>query len=160
MDHNDLEARPNRIPWPPLIYVCAFAVAAGLEYVLPFRRPDVLLALTPMWVGFGLMGIGLAIDLVAMITLRRHGPTILPNAGSKALCTTGVFAFSRNPIYIGNTIALIGLSVVLRWSWLLLTVPGTVTAVAWLAIAREEEHLSRRFGHAFRVYCERVRRWL
>ena len=156
----DFEDRPNRIPWPPLIYLGALLVGGGLQFVLPFRNLDAVLALAPAWAGVAAMFLGLAVDLLAMITLRRNGTTILPHVGSKTLCTTGVFAVSRNPIYLGNTIGLIGLALALRWSWLLLSVPGTISAVGWLAISREGQHLSKRFGAAFLMYCERVRRWL
>ena len=160
MSELDFGERPNVIPWPPLIYFAAMILAGALEYALPIRNLDALLGQAPVWTGAAVLALGFVIDLVAVITLRRHGTTALPHAGSKALCTTGIFGWSRNPIYVGNTIALVGLCVLLRWSWLLLIVPGTVTAIAWLAISREEAHLSKRFGHAFTVYCERVRRWL
>ena len=95
-----------------------------------------------------------------MLALRRHGTTIMPNAGTQVLATAGIYGLSRNPIYLGNTIALLGIALALRWSWLLLLVPVTMAAVGALAIAREERHLELRFGDAYRVYKARVRRWI
>jgi protein-S-isoprenylcysteine O-methyltransferase Ste14 len=156
----DLESRPNRLPWPPMIYAGAIVVAALLQQITPIRNLDALLGAVPGWAAVAVLVLGAAIDLAAIATLWRHGTTVLPNAGSRALCTTGVYAFSRNPIYLGNAIAMAGVALTLRWSWLLLLVPVTAAAVTWLAIEREEEHLALRFGYAFKVYCERVRRWL
>ena len=160
MDELDLREKPNRIPWPPVIYVASLALALILQFVLPFQNLDRLLAEVPRWIGVAMMVGGGALDLAAMMTLRRHGTTVLPNAASKALCTTGVYGFSRNPIYLGNGVGMAGLALALRWSWLLLLVPVASAAVTWLAIAREEEHLRYRFGSAHKDYCERVRRWI
>lgn len=160
MSELDLREKPNRIPWPPVIYVASLALAMLLQFLLPFRNLDRLLAEAPRWIGIVLMVSGAAIDFAAMMTLRKHGTTVLPNAGSKALCTSGVYGFSRNPIYLGNAVGMAGLALALRWSWLLLLVPVASAAVTWLAIAREEEHLRYRFGTAYREYCERVRRWV
>ncbi len=156
----DFGQRPNIIPWPPLIYVGALAIAAALQYWIKFINLDALIGKIPVLAGVGLMVAGAGIDLVAMITLRRRGTTVLPHAGSKELCTTGIYGLSRNPIYLGNSIAMAGLAAALGWSWLLLLVPVVAAAVTWLAIAREEEHLSRRFGGKFKDYCAHVRRWL
>lgn len=160
MSELNLRERPNRLPWPPMIYLAALAIACGLQFWLPFRNLDRLIATAPRWSGVALMVAGAAIDLVAMLTLRRHGTTVRPHAGSKALCTTGIYGFSRNPIYLGNSLGMAGLAVALQWSWLLLLVPVVGAAVTWLAIAREEEHLLLRFGPDFKDYCNRVRRWL
>jgi len=85
---------------------------------------------------------------------------VLPNAKARVLVKNGPYSFSRNPIYLGNTLALFGLALALRWGWLILLIPVTVTAVVWLAISREEHHREIRFGEAWRDYASKVRRWL
>ncbi|PSC02995.1 isoprenylcysteine carboxylmethyltransferase family protein [Alsobacter soli] len=156
----DIGERPNTIPWPPLIYSAALLVAWGLEQVDPFLWLDRQLRLVPEWAGLGLFGLGVLMDFACFIVLRRHGTTVLPNAPSRNLVTTGPYRWSRNPIYVANTVALIGFALALRWGWLLFLAPVTVAAVNWLAISREEAHLERRFGQAWRDYAAKVRRWL
>lgn len=158
--HDDIAARPNRLPWPPIIYTGAFALSWVLQEAAPLAFLDANLAGAPKWLGLGLAGSGFMLDLLAMSALVRHRTAILPNMGSSALVSSGVFAYTRNPIYLGNTILLIGFAIALRWGWLLLAVPITVIAVTHLAIAREEKHLSARFGDAWSAYAARVRRWL
>ena len=85
---------------------------------------------------------------------------MLPNAAATSLVTKGPYRFSRNPIYLGNTIALAGFGLAVRWGWLLLLIPVTIAAVNWLAISREEAHLARRFGEEWRTYAKKVRRWV
>ena len=95
-----------------------------------------------------------------MYTLWRGKTTILPNQKSENLVSTGVFRFSRNPIYVANVILIIGFA--LRWSnaWLLVLAPLAGLATQELAIKREEAHLTAQFGEAYTNYKKRVRRWL
>ncbi|MHB2168099.1 methyltransferase family protein [Alsobacter sp. R-9] len=156
----DTGSRPNELPWPPLIYSGALLVAWTLERFGPWLWLDTAMDSLPRVFGSVVFGLGLGLDLWAIVTLRRHRTTVLPHAGATALVTSGPYRFSRNPIYLGNTVALIGLALLLRWGWLLLLVPVTVTAVGWLAVSREEDHLARRFPVEWRAYAEKVRRWL
>ncbi|KIQ96559.1 putative protein-S-isoprenylcysteine methyltransferase [Lysobacter sp. A03] len=73
--------------------------------------------------------------------------------------TSGVFALSRNPIYLGNTLLLLGLALALHWPWLLVTALVAAVSVNQLAIKREERHLAARFGPVFAEYSQRVPRW-
>jgi protein-S-isoprenylcysteine O-methyltransferase Ste14 len=156
----DYGARPNTVPWPPLIYSAALLVAWVLQRVDPFELGDRMLARVPWGLGLALFVLGIALDLWAFATLRRKDTPVMPNQPAKVLVVTGPYRFTRNPIYLGNTLALLGFGLMLRWSWAVLLVPVAMSAVNWLAISREEQHLARRFGGEWRVYSERVRRWL
>ena len=156
----DFSERPNRLPWPPMIYTGAFALAWLLQEIAPIGPLDALLAAIPKAVGLLAAAGGFGLDIAAMGALARHGTAILPNAGTSALVSGGVFGWTRNPIYLGNTIMLAGFAVALRWGWLALAAPLTMIAVTRLAIVREERHLALRFGDEWRAYSTRVRRWL
>lgn len=155
-----LAERPNRLPWPPIIYSSAFALAWALQGVAPIASLDDALSRVPKLAGLMIAGAGFFLDLAAMSALVRRQTAILPNMGSSALVSEGVYAFTRNPIYLGNTILLIGFAIALRWSWLAIVTPLTVIAVTRLAIVREERHLALRFGDAWSAYSARVRRWI
>ena len=72
----------------------------------------------------------------------------------------GVYAYTRNPLYLGPTIGLIGVALVLDSLWFLVATPLSAFAITKLAIEREEEYLARKFGDAYLAYKARVRRWL
>jgi protein-S-isoprenylcysteine O-methyltransferase Ste14 len=152
--------RPNRLPWPPIIYSCAFVMAWALQTSAPLGALDQALALIPKGVGLGAAVAGFILDLAAMSALIRHRTAILPNMGSSALVTGGVYAYTRNPIYLGNTILFLGFAIALRWGWLAIAAPLTIIAVTRRAIEREEKHLAARFEAEWRAYSARVRRWL
>ena len=145
---------PNRIPWPPLIY--ATAVIAGLlaNWVFPALLPTSL-----VWPGFALLAAGLALDVWAMWTMFSARTNILPHRAADSLVTSGPFAFMRNPIYVGNTIATTGLGMALQNGWLLAAAAAAAVFTHQLAVVREEAHLKAKFGKAWDEYAARVKRW-
>lgn len=150
--------RPNRIPWPPLIYLATVAGAVALQLASPLAFPGWMKPVAAL-AGLALLTCGVLIDVTAIRALGRHGTTVMPHRSSAALVTTGPYAYSRNPIYLGNTIALAGLALVFDVPWFLILAPFAALWVQELAIKREEAHLAARFGAAWTEYAARVRRW-
>jgi protein-S-isoprenylcysteine O-methyltransferase Ste14 len=103
---------------------------------------------------------GIGMDLAAMREMRRHRANILPHRAATALVTSGPFALSRNPIYLGNTLVMIGAALLFASLWLLLAAAAAALAVWALAIRREEAHLAAQFGGAWTDYTKRTPRWL
>jgi protein-S-isoprenylcysteine O-methyltransferase Ste14 len=156
----DIQARPNRLPWPPIIYLIAIAIsiALGLLYPLPWISAplsDILFA-----AGWLLVAAMVALDFSAMRTMARAKTTIRPDKASEHLVTTGAFSFTRNPIYLGNTLLMIGVGLITGIVWFLPLAIIAAFATQKLAIEREERHLEARFGKRYRDYAKRVRRWI
>ena len=104
----------------------------------------------------------MSIDVGSVLTFRRARTTVNPlrPANASALVTTGPFALSRNPMYVGMATLLAGWAAWLGTPWAL---TGLVAFVAWITrfqILPEERVLAQRFGAAFDAYRGRVRRWL
>ncbi|MFC7300433.1 methyltransferase [Cognatiluteimonas weifangensis] len=156
----DFSIRPNRIPWPPLIYLAAVVVALVLDLLWPLPAAGWT---PPGWLrplALALAAAGIALDLAAMATMRRAHTNILPHRGADRLLTDGVFALSRNPIYLGNTLLLAGVGLALPSAWMVAAALVAAWLVDRLAIRREERHLAARFGAAYAAYVARVPRWL
>jgi protein-S-isoprenylcysteine O-methyltransferase Ste14 len=156
----DFQEKPNRIPWPPLLYagMAAVAVAAHLVWPLPWPQPPWSLALR--LTGLALVTLAAVIEISAFRTFRQHQTTILPTRGATKLITSGPFRLSRNPVYLGNTFAVFGAGLLLGVIWLL---PAALIAAGFtqkLAIAREERHLAARFGAEWQTYAVHTPRWL
>lgn len=156
----DIQNSPNRLPWPPIIYVAAIAIsiALGLLFPLPWISAplsDILFA-----AGWLLVAAMVALDLSAMRTMARAKTTIMPTRASEHLVTTGAFSFTRNPIYLGNTLLMIGVGLITGIVWFLPLAVAAAFATQKLAIEREERHLEARFGKKYRDYAKRVRRWI
>lgn len=156
----DIQTRPNRLPWPPIIYLVAIAVsiALGLLFPLPWISAplsDILFA-----AGWLLVAAMVALDFSAMRTMARAKTTIMPNRASEHLVTTGAFSLTRNPIYLGNTLLMIGIGLITGIAWFLPLAIVAAFLTQKLAIEREEKHLEARFGKRYRDYAKRVRRWI
>lgn len=105
-----------------------------------------------------LAGIGLAI--AAAIEFRRHRTTVIPHMTPSAIVTTGVFSRTRNPIYLGDALILLGF--VLRWDAVpsLVLIPLFIVLISRRFILGEEARLMREFPQEFGAYREATRRWL
>ena len=138
-----------------LLAVAAFpeAVGASLGRIPVLDRPLLHTA------GLVLMALGGGLTMLSQWAMRHSWKIGIPEKQDAPLVTSGLYAFSRNPIYVGMATALIGT---------VLAVPNVVSVAlalsAWISISyqirMEETHLSRVFGEAYSAYCGRVRRWI
>ena len=151
--------RPNVLPWPPLIFAFAAIAAFVLGRIYPLGGLFTT-GLVTRTLGTITMLLGLGLDVYAMVEMRRLRANILPHRAATALVTTGPFALSRNPIYLGNTILVLGAALVLGNPWFLAAAVVAAVLVEVLAIRREEKHLAARFGAAWEAYVQRTPRWI
>ncbi len=155
----DWRERPNVVPWPPIVFAGTAAVAVVLEYLVPLGGilpASAAVRLT----GAVAMLAGIALDLAAMLVMHRVKANIQPHRAATSLVTTGPFALSRNPIYLGNTVLIAGAGLAFGNPWMVLAAVAIIRLVSLLAVRREEAHLAARFGEAWATYAERTPRWL
>jgi protein-S-isoprenylcysteine O-methyltransferase Ste14 len=149
--------RPNVLPWPPIIVVLSVLAAIILARLWPLPSFESgWLTMLGLAVALG----GLALDLWALVTMRRADTNILPNKAADLLVTWGPFRFSRNPIYLANTVLLSGIGLTFDNLWFVVCALVAALAVDRLAIRREERHLAARFGTAWAEYSAKTPRWL
>lgn len=145
---------------PPLLYAGFFLAGIGLDRLWPIemlRRAD------PEWryaTATVLFVIGAAVAVPALRGFRAAGTSIPPHRPTTALVTSGPYRFSRNPIYIGVSLAYVALAVALASTWALILLPPLLAVLHYGVIAREEAYLERKFGPEYRRYRQAVRRWL
>lgn len=143
---------------PPIAW--ALAVVAGLVlewlYPLPFLPP----AMPAAWLGVILFLAGLALLIWAATTFRRAGTHIQTTQPTTTVVDAGPYHYSRNPIYVGMFIGLIGLAIGFDTLWLLISLVLFYFVIRFGVVAREEAYLERKFGEVYRAYKSRVRRWL
>ncbi len=111
--------------------------------------------------GWLLVAAGAAIIATAMLQFRRAHTTVNPLAPSKAsaLVSTGIFGYSRNPMYLGLAVALSGWALVLGSLSPWIALPLFVLVITRLQIEPEEAALTTLFGATYSDYCGRVGRW-
>ncbi|MGO4908980.1 isoprenylcysteine carboxylmethyltransferase family protein [Pseudorhodobacter sp. W20_MBD10_FR17] len=112
-------------------------------------------------VGGGLLVLaGLGFMALAVWEMGRLRTTIIPRRTAHALVTSGVFRISRNPIYLGDALVLMGACLILDSLLGILLLPLFVWAINTRFIEGEEAHLQQAFGADFTEWSGQVRRWL
>jgi len=104
--------------------------------------------------------IALALTGAAARELARHDTSLYPNGESTTLVTGGLYRYTRNPMYLGMALLVLGASVFLGSVTALLGVVLFCAAVQRLFIIPEEERMTGWFGEDYTAYCKQVRRWI
>ena len=111
-------------------------------------------------VGLVLMVAGAVLAIAGVLAFRRARTTILPFRAASAMVRDGPYRFTRNPMYVGMTLAYLGLSLAFNSAWPILLLPLVLVAMVKLVITKEEEYLEAVFGDEYRAYRRDVRRWV
>jgi len=154
----DFRARPNVLPWPPVIFAAAWILGFALESIAPLGEESL-----PAWaltIGRLIAATGIALDLWAMAAMTAARTNIMPNRSARRLVTSGPFSLSRNPIYLGNTLVTLGIGLGLGALWFIPLAGVAAVLVERLAIRREEAHLAAKFGAEWTAYAATTPRWL
>lgn len=143
---------------PPIAWVLAVGGGFVLDrlYPLPFV-PD---AVPGVVVGGIVFLAGLALLVWSAVTFGRAGTQIQIDRPTTTIVESGPYRFTRNPIYTGMFLGLIGFSIVFDSLWLLILLVPFYLVIRYGVVAREEAYLERKFGDVYRAYKGRVRRWL
>lgn len=148
----------HKIPPPvvgALVAAVMWAVAdAGPQWALPAPARYAAVAI--------LVAAGAVFDLLGLIAFHQSRTTINPLRPERTtvLVTTGIYRITRNPMYVGMALLLLGWAVYLAALLPLLGVPVFMWYITRFQILPEERVLQGRFGGEFRRYASRVRRWL
>tara|TARA_R110002096_G_scaffold1376_20_gene7289 strand:- start:3027 stop:3536 length:510 start_codon:yes stop_codon:yes gene_type:complete len=115
---------------------------------------------TWLFAGSAITGIGIAV--IGVVEFRRAGTTVDPRVPGQSaqLVASGVYRYSRNPMYVGFLLVLCGWAVLLGNALSLLLVPAFVVYMNHFQIVPEERAMREKFGAAYTQYSDTVRRWL
>ena len=144
---------------PPLALVL---LAGGAMWLLAAGSPSYSLHLpSNQAIALALVVVGALVAVLGVVSFRRAGTTVNPTKPhtTSALVSTGIYRFSRNPMYLGFLLALVGWAVFLANIVAFVLVPAYVAYMNRFQIAPEERAMLATFGAEFAAYKERVRRW-
>lgn len=151
------EDRPRVVALPPVILAVALAAGLGLDFLWPLPLPDYGLA-RPLGILFILGALTIAgLAVREMVATRTPFDIRKP---AQCLVTSGVFAISRNPIYLGMVLLCLGIGLTIGSAWLLVVTFCFAVVLERGVIVPEEAYLERRFSTSYLRYKARVRRWI
>lgn len=153
---DDKRGADVRIP-PPLVFTCFMLLGIVFDWVIPLDLE--------VWSILGIIGAVIAfaggiVLLYLVLQFRRAKTHIAPWKPTSILITTGLYAYSRNPIYLAFCTIPIGLGLCFSQIGLLLSVLPSCVSVYYIAIRPEEAYLIEKFGEEYLNYQQRVRRWI
>jgi protein-S-isoprenylcysteine O-methyltransferase Ste14 len=143
---------------PPLAWGLAVVVGLALNWLMPL--PFLPAGLPAGWLGAMVFVVALALFVWAIVTITRAGSNVPTNLPTTIIVESRPYRFTRNPIYLGMFLGLIGLAIAFDNLWLLVMLVPFALVIRYGVVAREEAYLERKFGDAYRGYRSRVRRWL
>ncbi len=111
------------------------------------------------WVGVFFCLAGLSLLLWSLISFGQSFRVGIDTEHPDKLITSGVFAFSRNPIYVAFAFILLGQFLIFS-NWILLVYMGAGVWLFHRQVLREEDYLKKHYGKEYLEYCNRVRRYL
>src|SRR6516162_5228804 len=139
---------------PPLAWGLVVIAGLALNWLVPL----------PFLPAGGLGAIVFVIALVpfawAIVTITRAGSNVPSKLPTTTIVENGPYRFTRNPIYLGMFLGLVGLAIAFDNFWLLMMLVPFALVIRYGVVAREEAYLERKFGDVYRGYRSRVRRWL
>jgi len=142
---------------PPQIALVLLGLGAGLHFLLPTAYRGHF----GCWV-YGLVGIGTGFGLMtwAWALFRKTGTPVRPTERAATLVRSGPFRFSRNPMYLGIVLMLLGVAAWVGSFPMLIAPLGFFALVSVVFIPHEESRLREVFGDDYVSYSQRVRRWI
>ena len=148
---------PGVIAPPPLILLGHILLGLALDWLrpAPFLSSAVQYAL-----GAVLIVLALALAGAAIFRFARAGTNVPTRRPATALVVAGPYRFTRNPIYVGMILLLLGIGVMIDSVWIVAVAVPFALVLRYGVIAREERYLAAKFGEPYRQYCAKVRRWI
>ena len=150
---------------PPLIYIAAFALGLLIERWAPAPARLVFgegREITPPLriAAAVLIAVGVVLGPLNALRFLFRGTTLNPTKQASVFLTRGMYAVSRNPMYLGLFLIYCGVAILNLAVWPLVTIVIPFLVVDRVVIPFEERQMADRYGSSYRDYCAQVGRWL
>lgn len=144
---------------PPVQLIISACFMYGLAKYFPQYHFDLSISIPLIIL---LILVASVIGILALYDFHKHQTTFHPHTPEKTstVVDTGVFAYTRNPMYISLTLALIALGLFLQNYSSFIIVPLFIWYITRFQIIPEERMLDKLFPNDYQTYCQKVRRWL
>ena len=158
----DIEVDNPELPvLPPVLPLGALVLAITLDWLLPLQVLATPVSVNlQVVIGAFLTAGGIWLAATARRLFEREGTNVIPTQPALKIVTSGPYRFTRNPMYLGMILVLLGISLILSLEWGVILTPVLWLTLDRLIVVREEAYLRRRFGPTYEALLTRTRRWL
>lgn len=142
---------------PPTYMLIAMIAMIVFNFLFP-----VAIVIPSPWNLLGMIPIalGVYISVAAEKSFRDAKTTVTPFAESSMLVTNGMYRISRNPMYLGFILILIGVAIMMRSLTPFAVIPAFLVLIGKRFVTIEEQMLAEKFGAQYTAYTKKTRRWL
>lgn len=157
---NTDSAHPSRWTIAEVVFGIPFLAGVAIQMLVPFSLPQGILRQVLIPAGIALMVAGASLIVSARREFARYGQPTDPGHSTDEVIKTGVFAVSRNPLYLGGAIVFLGITFAFNIPWTLATLLLSIMLCHRMLIIPEEQYLAAKFGKEYQAYTASVHRWL
>lgn len=149
---------PKVMMLPPTLVLQHIAAGITFNWVMQFLMP---FSLSHAWGWLGLILLAAAFFIVAWAKnlFDKAGTNVPPNQPATAIVTTGVYQYTRNPMYLSFMLGFAGLAFLAGAPYMLLALLPLYYFLDQRVIVPEEEYLTEKFGEEYLAYKNQVKRW-
>lgn len=151
---------PGVIAPPPLIYLAFLLAGLALEFGV-VRTQGLDMPASLRWTVVALLLIaGMGFVAAALLRFRDAGTPAPPWQPVTAFVASGIYRWSRNPMYLGMMLAYVALGIAANAPVVFWMLVPLIATIHYGVILREERYMANRFGASYLDYFHRVPRWL
>lgn len=146
-----------KIPPPLVLLICLLAQIELSDWLPIYQFGDV-----PTWIPVIWIGVGLLVSLMGVVAFHKAKTTINPLKPDQSceVVTEGIYRYSRNPMYLGMLLGLMGMVFYFGEASTLFGVIFFICYITTFQIKPEEKVLREKFGEVYVCYENQTRRWL
>ncbi len=153
-------AHKSRWEIAEVVFGVPFVISIIIHFVVPFSLPEGILRQVLIPVGIVLIIIGIGFVTLARREFAYFSQPTDPGHPTSKVVNTGVYAISRNPLYLASVILFCGIALTLNMLWALVAVLLSIIICLYILIIPEEQYLAAKFGEEYKEYTVSVHRWL
>jgi protein-S-isoprenylcysteine O-methyltransferase Ste14 len=151
---------PHVIVFPPLVPLITVVSSIVMQPFFPLQLLARLPILVRLSVGGMLLLAGIGMMASGRRALTRNGTNVPTSLPTLVVVTSGIYRWSRNPLYVGGCLVMLGVAFLCALDWLPLIFPLSLAVLHFGIIRREERYLERKFGDDYLRYASRVPRYI
>jgi protein-S-isoprenylcysteine O-methyltransferase Ste14 len=153
-------AHKSRWEIAEVVFGIPFLISIAINFMVPFSLVQGIFRQTLSLVGIVLIIIGVGFIVLARREFAFFSQPTDPGYPTSKIVRTGVFAISRNPLYLASVIVFLGLAMALNMLWAVVMLPLSIIICHYVLIIPEEQYLATKFGEEYKEYAASVHRWL
>lgn len=153
-------AHKSRWEIAEVVFGIPFLISIALNLVVPLSLSQGIFRQILIPVGIVLISIGIGLIVLARREFAYFSQPTDPGHPTSQVVKTGVFAISRNPLYLASVTVFLGLSLALNMLWAVLMLLLSIILCLYVLIIPEEQYLAEKFGEEYKEYTTSVHRWL